>query len=450
MLMGTGSESGAYDECIGTVVHDDQGNERIRGQYCNMFLKPGNDSSLFDFLLPEISKIHRRAYIGLNMQHDGLLPGFRFGICSTTDCDQADLQALMSRLESPPESLLIQSDSKAALIQLANLDLGPPLAREGLLGDRLQISVRECVTSLDPPLSPVQIGMLAFHGLIGLLVILGSSVDLYLSSRKESQGRGTGTTLLCAFSLPANLSLLLSRDKDKTSDANTLRFLHGIRAISMFWIVMSHATFDYSFMNSASSNALHYLDRLDACILTAAYAAVDTFFYLSVNYDGVVLLVQFCKVGMTVMPRTRVSIVAFASLSLACCSFSAWQMHDSRYTPVVMGVYTSITDYTKMLTGVYMLPTFHGACYFMGCIMALVLREFKPSNISRLSQAILWVVGMSCCLTTIFVRYDFNRGEHSTKEWVKITLAFWDRIIWATFLAALTFLCANGSGGIGL
>ncbi|EEC19825.1 conserved hypothetical protein [Ixodes scapularis] len=145
--------------------------------------------------------------------------------------------------------------------------------------------------------------------------------------------------------------------------------------------------------------------------------------------------------------RTRVSIVAFASLSLACCSFSAWQMHDSRYTPVVMGVYTSITDYTKMLTGVYMLPTFHGACYFMGCIMALVLREFKPSNISRLSQAILWVVGMSCCLTTIFVRYDFNRGEHSTKEWVKITLAFWDRIIWATFLAALTFLCANGSGG---
>ncbi|CAN7937295.1 unnamed protein product, partial [Ixodes hexagonus] len=146
--------------------------------------------------------------------------------------------------------------------------------------------------------------------------------------------------------------------------------------------------------------------------------------------------------------RTSVTIIAFVVLSLACCSFSAWQMHDPKYTPVVLGVYSSITDYTNMLTGVYMMPTFHGACYFMGCIMVFVLRRYKTSSVSRVTRVILFLVGLSCCLTTVFVRYDFNRGEYSNEEWVKVSLAFWDRIIWGTFLAILTFFCATGSGGV--
>ncbi|KAL1484680.1 hypothetical protein MTO96_049969, partial [Rhipicephalus appendiculatus] len=51
-LQGTVSDLGAYDECIETVVRDEYGTTKVRGQYCDVHVSIGDDDSFIDNLLP--------------------------------------------------------------------------------------------------------------------------------------------------------------------------------------------------------------------------------------------------------------------------------------------------------------------------------------------------------------------------------------------------------------
>ncbi|XP_037515604.2 nose resistant to fluoxetine protein 6 [Rhipicephalus sanguineus] len=104
-------------------------------------------------------------------------------------------------------------------------------------------------------------------------------------------------------------------------------------------------------------------------------------------------------------------------------------------------------DYLDMLTDVYMLPTYHAACYFGGCIAFYAVERYKTKKISKVTEAALWAVALGLGATCIFYRFEWTRGT-THGNLAKVSLAFWDRILWATALAALTFLCATGRGGI--
>lgn len=60
IMHGTSSDIGAFDECLRTVVYDQFGLEKVRGQYCNLYMKPGNDTSVEEYMMPAILMTHRR------------------------------------------------------------------------------------------------------------------------------------------------------------------------------------------------------------------------------------------------------------------------------------------------------------------------------------------------------------------------------------------------------
>ncbi|KAL1427921.1 hypothetical protein MTO96_003079 [Rhipicephalus appendiculatus] len=145
--------------------------------------------------------------------------------------------------------------------------------------------------------------------------------------------------------------------------------------------------------------------------------------YISADFQLFLVALLFYQITQ----RTRVIIAGFTLISVACCCFTAWQVYGTKYQPVLVMITETFDDYLDMLTDVYMLPTYHAACYFGG--LHRILR-----------------------CGTLQDQEDFEShgggvvGSHGNLA--KVLLAFWDRILWATALAALTFLCATGRGGI--
>ncbi|KAL1427934.1 hypothetical protein MTO96_003092 [Rhipicephalus appendiculatus] len=121
-------------------------------------------------------------------------------------------------------------------------------------------------------------------------------------------------------------------------------------------------------------------------------------------------------------------------------------MSGSRYSPVIVQLTETYEDYVKMLTDVYMLPTYHAASFFGGCITFYVVGKFKNEKISKGVQVMLWSVVIIFTVACVVYRFEWTRGtKHS--ELAKVSLAFWDRIHWTLVLALFTFILVSGRGG---
>ncbi|KAH8032747.1 hypothetical protein HPB51_001445 [Rhipicephalus microplus] len=59
-FQGTFADLGAYDECIETVVLDEYGTMKVRGQYCDVHLSPGDEESVAELALPPIVEYNKR------------------------------------------------------------------------------------------------------------------------------------------------------------------------------------------------------------------------------------------------------------------------------------------------------------------------------------------------------------------------------------------------------
>lgn len=60
LFQGTLSDIGAFDQCIETVIYDDYGNEKVRAQYCNLYIKFGKDLSILEHVDDMLRLSHRR------------------------------------------------------------------------------------------------------------------------------------------------------------------------------------------------------------------------------------------------------------------------------------------------------------------------------------------------------------------------------------------------------
>ncbi|XP_075533587.1 nose resistant to fluoxetine protein 6-like [Dermacentor variabilis] len=143
----------------------------------------------------------------------------------------------------------------------------------------------------------------------------------------------------------------------------------------------------------------------------------------------------------------RAIVASLAVMSIASCSYTAWQVYGTEYTPVVVHLTETMTTYLNMLTDVYMLPFYHAACYFGGCITFYAVHKYEDRKLSKGVVAVLWAVAFCFGTACVAYRFEWTRGtKHG--DLAKVSLAFCDRTIWATALAALTFLCVTGRGGL--
>ncbi|XP_077551954.1 nose resistant to fluoxetine protein 6-like [Haemaphysalis longicornis] len=501
MLTGSTVELGSFDECLDTVVRESD-YELVRAQYCSLYLHLSNDTSLLELLEPAILMTDPKAKKLVHHMTEPLYPGSRWGICVVDDCSQEELESLA----------------------------------RSLIGNSARPEVKYCTTSVFPAVTASQTVVMAIFGAILFLMATATVLDVYAP---DCGNQNFGVTVLRSFSVPANLKLLTSTPMDKTSDSYTLRFMHGIRAISIFYVVFGHALGEYSFASGGSLFLSQYADQYDSVFAAGCILTVDTFFFLGgyllsfglsnlkisqgrVKTTVVVMIrrwyrlllpMVFVACGFSLLPlfvrgpttdmvydmfytavegywwafllkirnffreisygvcshtwyisadyqlfvvallvhqlrlRRRAIVAVLAVLSVAGCSFVAWQMYSTRHAPFAVFITDTFQDYLDFLTDVYMLPSYHAASYFGGCITFFIVQKYKNEKMAKNARVLLWTAVVGCYAACVIYRFDWTRGaKHSILE--NVLVGFWDRIIWTSGLAALTFLCASQQGGV--
>ncbi|KAH8033113.1 hypothetical protein HPB51_007364 [Rhipicephalus microplus] len=95
------ADLGAFDECLETVLFDDYGEERSRGQYCNLQVYPHHKTDLDDLFSSAMQYTHPRIPKFRESIYELKLPLLRMGVCMLNNCNEGELQELI-RAEALP------------------------------------------------------------------------------------------------------------------------------------------------------------------------------------------------------------------------------------------------------------------------------------------------------------------------------------------------------------
>lgn len=123
LLQVTGADMGAYDECIETVIRNEDGLEKVRAQYCNLHVQSSGDGFFLEELLPALEISHKRLKSFAGYLNDKRLSGIRLGVCFISDCTEHDLQSIVD--------VFVEGIAK--------------------------VTVKNCVTSREEPMSNTQV-----------------------------------------------------------------------------------------------------------------------------------------------------------------------------------------------------------------------------------------------------------------------------------------------------
>lgn len=207
VLQGTKSDIGAFDECLETEVVDDFGRVTSQGQYCSLMFYVRHGKVLERKLEPLLRSLHPRLRTFQQFFFLDYLNVARVGICLLNDCDQRDLQALINSV-------------KPSIID---------------------IEVAHCITNEPQPWTTTQKAIMM--SLITLACVMAASTvaDLFIRRRRSDQfGKGIAAKVLTSFAVTSNTRMLLNMPDEKESDEYVFRFLHGIRYLSIAFIMFGH------------------------------------------------------------------------------------------------------------------------------------------------------------------------------------------------------------------
>ena len=112
------------------------------------------------------------------------------------------------------------------------------------------------------------------HSVLIILIILSTAYEVSCSilSRKQTQ-------LLTCFSLYSNSKMIMTM---KTSSSKEIVFLHGIRSLTIIWIVICHTY--TTFWKVPVFNSHYYFEwvkNVSAMFILSGAMGVDTFFLMS-------------------------------------------------------------------------------------------------------------------------------------------------------------------------
>ncbi|XP_075535503.1 nose resistant to fluoxetine protein 6-like isoform X2 [Dermacentor variabilis] len=265
------ADLGAFDECVETVLINDYGEETARGQYCNLIVYPGNQTDLDDLVSLALQFTHPRLGKFRKGIYEVRVPLLHLGVCTLNNCNEKELQELIGAVLPPS----------------------------------IDVTISNCVTSLPPALTKGQIAILSFLGSLVLLLLVGTLLDIRSPAGQDMKRKNQNffLSVVTSFSVASNTKLMLHVAKDKGSEAYRLRFLHGIRFLSIVWVVAGHSYGATSHVWSSMANLVKYADEWQNILAAAGFISVDSFLFLS----GFLLATVVCK-----QKRTGIVIFLFA------------------------------------------------------------------------------------------------------------------------------------------
>lgn len=250
----TMSDYGDYDQCLEVVSLTRAGDEDFRGQHCNIQVEHPHIPALTKQAIARLPQLLKEdsVYKDVLLTYTRLQTSIavRVGICVPSTCSKEDVFKMLNPA-------------------VANLKLG--------------VSVAECETKSIVTLTEEQLVAICMFGLLGTVLLLGTLLEIVLSIVKrpaisEAFRRKANKSVLATFGIFRNLRQLLTTD-DVPSAMNCL---HGIRVITMFWVVLSQTYLNVEFQ---AVRGLKFLipavESLPFQVIVNGLLAVDTFFFLS-------------------------------------------------------------------------------------------------------------------------------------------------------------------------
>ncbi|XP_003741622.1 nose resistant to fluoxetine protein 6-like [Galendromus occidentalis] len=254
-LDGKSADLGDYDSCLAAEAKNSNGEILFTGRYCTLFLSIDNVfvHKIIKDAISSYSEIIDYLGNSTTSLDDFLrLMNNRIGVCVPSTCRGEDLEYVVQKLG-------------------------------GKYG--FQPWVPACrALSEDPPLSAFQIGVIIVTSVLVILTIVG----IFAGRRLEDLGDVRGKTVtkifykvLHAFSLERNLRIIFRTDV--SADVKHLTCVHGLRAISAFYILYAHS---YLVSDpSAQGNPMQIFRwiRYDITMLPVymGFYVVDTFFCIA-------------------------------------------------------------------------------------------------------------------------------------------------------------------------
>ncbi|KAH6944360.1 hypothetical protein HPB50_002750 [Hyalomma asiaticum] len=108
LLQANFADLGAYDECVETVVRDEYGTTKVRGQYCDVHLLVNDEEMLNGSLVQAVIYYHKRVARFIPSITSGSLPGLRIGVCVIDACDEQDLAKIGRTLIGPTFNITVK------------------------------------------------------------------------------------------------------------------------------------------------------------------------------------------------------------------------------------------------------------------------------------------------------------------------------------------------------
>ncbi|XP_063590278.1 nose resistant to fluoxetine protein 6-like [Penaeus indicus] len=265
LYMGNWALEGVYDECVGASSPDGG----VRGKFCRVFVFK-NDSREGVRTDGGCGAHALDARPGLQARLPPLFP---------TRFDFAPFKTYSTCMPDACAEHELQESVSAAL---ADSSLG--------------VRRVQCHTLHEAP--EFTVGDIAFIALLSallLLMVAASALDVYIEKTRNKTIAKGGARFLLPFSAYTNLSKLFQLNTTRSSENITC--LHGIRVLSMVWVVYGHqhqagASFTANFlmMFPKTSGFMYQL-------LSNAFFSVDSFFFLSGFLVSYVLLREMSRTG---------------------------------------------------------------------------------------------------------------------------------------------------------
>ncbi|XP_037787259.1 nose resistant to fluoxetine protein 6-like isoform X2 [Penaeus monodon] len=265
LYSGNWALEGVYDECVGASSPDGG----VRGKFCRVFVGEngsrdrvrtdgGRGADARDARPGEQARLPP-----LFATRFDLAPFKTYSTCMPDACAEHDLQESVS-------AALAESSLGVRRVQCHTLHEAP----EFTAGD---------------------IAFVALLSALLLLMVAASALDVYIERTHNKAVAKGGARFLLPFSVYTNLSKLFQLNTTRSSENITC--LHGIRVLSMMWVVYGHqhqagASFTANFlmMFPKTSGLLYQL-------LSNAFFSVDSFFFLSGFLVSFVLLREVSRTG---------------------------------------------------------------------------------------------------------------------------------------------------------
>lgn len=219
---------GNYDECI-KINKLISSNHEVKGKYCLASLP-------FAKMLGINSTIIRSVNL-------------KIGVCFPSSCSATNMDTFLNR----------------AIQQLLNVNYSGELIRPNT-----------CKTSEREPLTGLTIFTIVLLSIFGGLALLATLYDYFIC-----QDQTQLPVIIRIFSVRATSRALFSLTNPK-SNPNVIDCLHGMRCMSLFWVVFGH---EYMFglisPNVNQGYFIHWLESPFQNIIIHGVFSVDTFFFLS-------------------------------------------------------------------------------------------------------------------------------------------------------------------------